>query len=264
MNLQEIEKHSYNIINEAGSHVLDIYRRYKRDNKLLVEIKSDETPVSEADKISNEILTTKLRHIYPVVSEEGQHHTQNETYFLIDPLDGTKEFINKNGEFCINVALVHQNRIVLGLINAPVFKLTYSAWKGGGIKKNGKRLIKRRTRSLVPKALASRYHNTKEFDIFCTKFGFKKYTSGSSLKFIKLIERHASIYPRFQGSSEWDIAPGVVLLQEMGGNIIDASFLTSGIKRELEFGKQSVQNPHFIAYASSSVLSLIDTTKNGQ
>lgn len=280
MRLKNIESSVISIMTLASQEVLKIYNQYemlldskdKRSKDLLnIKLKSDNSPFCIADIASHNILQKGLEKLYPVVSEEGMRYCSKETYFLIDPLDGSKEFINTNDEFCINVALIHKKEVVLGAIAVPTQNIIFSAFKGGGIRKNNKPFKLKSRKSILKKqkmhintkayALSSRYHSNASFDKFCKDFNFSKLVVGSSLKFIKLLRGEGSIYPRFQGSSEWDIAPAKIMLQEVGGDIIDAKIIHSSIYEELKFGKNKedggVRNPHFIAFANKNILKKI-------
>ena len=242
-------------------------------------LKSDSSPVTKADLESNALLTQELlaNSPYKVCSEEAildyEERKNLEYYWLIDPLDGTKDFLAKNGGFTINIALIHKNRPILGVVFAPAFGSLYMALEGFGsfkvqiesqkdstqsiqflstlqdlkdkkVRLNGERVAQES--ALI--ACDSMFHSTQETQDFIHKYNLKVQKYGSSLKICVLAEGKADIYPRFNGTSEWDIAACDIILQEAGGVILDCER-----KKPLEYNKQSVRNPYFIAFAKSQV-----------
>ena len=189
----------------------------------------------------------------PLLSEENKivlfEERKNWDYFwLIDPLDGTKEFIKKTDEFTVNIALIHKNTPVLGIVYAPVFKDIYYAKKGFGAYKNTQKLNsgkKQNTQKL--RVVASKSHlndKTKEFiESLKNKTQEIEFVSvGSSLKFCLLAEDKADIYPRFAPTMEWDTAAAHIIITETGGSIIDMN-----TKHNLEYNKPSLLNNSFLA-----------------
>ncbi|MDC3075269.1 3'(2'),5'-bisphosphate nucleotidase CysQ [Pelagibacteraceae bacterium] len=246
-----------NIAIDAGKEIQKVYKK-----SFNVEIKDDNSPITEADIRSNNLILNRLKSYspnVPILSEESlvgwQERKTWNSYWLIDPLDGTKEFIKKNGEFTVNIALIKNNSPIFGIIYAPAKSLLYYALKNYGAYKlitesnieSTKDFIKINSvkdKSNLTKVIGSRSHSNKDFDNWindnCNNFELIKI--GSSLKFCYLAESKASIYPRLGPTSEWDIAAGHIILEEAGGSIKDFN------KDILLYNtKESVINPNFIA-----------------
>lgn len=250
-------QHIVSIAKKAGDAILKIYAQ-----EFGVEKKSDNSPLTIADKNSNDIITQGLREFYPhipVISEESKqipHAVRKEwkRLWMVDPLDGTKEFINKNGEFTVNIALIEEGVPVLGVVYIPVTGLTYYATKGSGsfkIAEDGKttRLNDQRThyseKSKV-KVVASRSHLTDEVKAFIEnqKRQGKEVdfiSAGSSLKFCLVAEGQADVYPRFGPTMEWDTAAADIVAREAGLQVLHAE-----TKKPLVYNKEDLLNPWFI------------------
>ena len=243
---------------QAGS----IINKYYKINKE-VSFKEDKSPLTKADLESNKFIIqslTELDSSIPVLTEESliewsvrKHWSQ---YWLVDPLDGTKEFINQNNEFTVNIALIENHHPVLGVIYAPAFSTLYYAYRNNGshklfIEKNLdsisgsikiKTLRKKKTEHL--RVFESRSHSNVEFQKWVNE-NIKDYElikKGSSLKFCELAEGRVDLYPRFGPTSEWDIAAGHIILIESGGELESVDH-----EKILYNKKESVINPHFIA-----------------
>lgn len=219
-----------------------------------IQQKADDSPVTQADLAASEQLERGLPNIadYPVLSEENIPNSPEwktwETYWLIDPIDGTKHFINKTGEFCICIALIHQNRSVLGLIYAPS---TQTAW----IAQSGDTAVikyERSTRTTLPSQAASpttatisaKHLSDKMVTLLEPLGDYQWRTRGSALKYIDIIEGKASIYPKLWDTCEWDSAAGHCLVEVAGGQVL---CLEDG--ETLHYGQRdSLINPHFIAF----------------
>lgn len=240
-------------------------------------LKSDSSPVTKADLESNTLITQELlaNSPYKVCSEEAileyEERKNLEYYWLIDPLDGTKDFLAQNGGWTINIALIHSQRPILGVVYAPAFHQLFIAFKGFGsftfeveklknalktqtlnvlwLKKNKHKLsgdiIAQDTQIL---ACDSMFHSTQQTQEFFQKYNLKVQKYGSSLKVCALAEGKADIYPRFNGTSEWDTAACDIVLEETGGEMLDCE-----TKKPLAYNKPSVRNPYFIAFAKSQV-----------
>lgn len=256
---------------EAGKIINEIYQ-----TAFEVNTKADNTPVTIADKLSSQKIITHLKHHQiPIISEEEKFFSNDEmqnidTFFIIDPLDGTREFIKKNGEFTVNIALIENQEPVLGVIYAPAVQILYFALKHFGAYKTSDKNIGKI--SLHPEftldeilelsdklpiynlpnvytIITSRSHldektinyiddKRKEHSVIeCVKMG-------SSIKMCLLAEGKAHEYPRFGRTMEWDTAAAHAILKETGGNILDARFL-----QPLQYKKRNFENPDFIAYA---------------
>jgi 3'(2'), 5'-bisphosphate nucleotidase len=238
------------IAKKAGQEILKVY-----ETNFDVEKKSDSTPVTEADKRSEEII---LRSIsmgvtdkFPIISEEAfaindSPEIGNGPFWLVDPLDGTKEFINRNGEFTVNIALIESERPVLGVIHSPVSNQTYWGAAVGSFSKidnEEEKIISCRIASKNGlEAIVSRSHRLPEEDKLLSDYKIISETSaGSSLKFCRIAEGKADIYPRLGRTMEWDTAAGHAILHFAGGTItkLDGS--------PLLYAKSGFENPAFLA-----------------
>ena len=261
----EHEKNILEILNiaiDSGKEILKIY-----NDEIIVNSKEDKSPITQADINSNNLIFSRLKKLdqnTPILSEESLVKWENRKdwtrYWLIDPLDGTKEFINRNGEFTVNIALIENNYPIFGIIYSPVKSLLYYALKNKGcykIKTNSNlktlkdfnKININKEKKQTTKVIGSRSHSSKEFQIWIeNKFtNFELITIGSSLKFCILAEGKADIYPRLGPTSEWDIAAGHIILEEAGGKL-----KTIENKDILYNTKEDILNPHFIAYGNLS------------
>jgi 3'(2'), 5'-bisphosphate nucleotidase len=251
---------------DAGKEVNEVYQ----GKDFEVETKQDETPLTLADRKSHEIISGYLEKTdYPVLSEEGkdipyEKRRQWDYFWLVDPLDGTKEFIKKNGEFTVNIALVHQGTPILGVVFAPyVRELYFGARQFGAYKVEGmdEKLmgfedldelmkagnilpLKSERRKLV--VVASRSHMNDEtqsyIDGLMEKYGDAEFVSkGSSLKICMVAEGSADVYPRFAPTMEWDTAAGHAVALASGYPVTHQDGTTP-----LEYNKQELTNPYFI------------------
>lgn len=214
-----------NIAFESGKAVMDIYDNFKGDE---MEIKSDNSPLTLADKVSNKIIVESLRKYFPdyaILSEEEKDdlaRLEKDYCFIIDPLDGTKEFIKKNGEFTINIALAYKGESVMGVIYAPVLEELYFAEKGKGAwmkKRDGlPEMIQVSKRTTNLRAVASRSHLSEELRHLLEKNGITEFVAmGSSLKGCLVAKGEADIYFRHNPTMEWDTAAMQCIVEEAGG-----------------------------------------------
>ncbi len=254
---------------EAGKIIEDIYQ-----TKFDVDIKSDNTPVTLADRLSNKkIIELLCHHNISIISEEEKYQLENEnidTYFVIDPLDGTREFIKKNGEFTVNIAMVENKEPIMGVVYAPILQVLYFGLKHLGAYKiednEIKKLMIRDEFSLeeiielsdklpiynlpnVYTIVTSRSHLDDRTITYIDKkrkeHGIIEYIRiGSSIKMCMLAEGKAHEYPRFGRTMQWDTAAAHAILKECGGNILDVKHL-----QPLTYDKNNLENPDFIAYA---------------
>ncbi len=245
-----------NLVAEAGRRILEIYHSDFR-----VGFKEDDSPLTAADLASHHCLVEGLQAlstVYPVLSEESadlpfEERQTWETYWLIDPLDGTKEFVKRNGEFTVNVALIHQNQPVLGVVYAPALDTCYFASEGcGAYKRVGTGEPQQiYVRSQAPQRLAvvgSRSHQTEELAAFLSRLGEHDLKSiGSSLKLCWVAEGQADLYPRIGLTSEWDTAAAQCVVEEAGGALTDLKG-----QRLLYNTKASVLNPYFLVFGDKS------------
>ncbi|PIE44576.1 MAG: hypothetical protein CSA45_06345 [Gammaproteobacteria bacterium] len=218
-----------------------------------VFIKNDASPVTQADLDASEQLENDLPHIapYPVLSEENTpakpDWTTWETYWLIDPIDGTRHFINKTGDFCICIALIHRHRAVFGLLYQPTTQTAWLAQSGDtAVNKfvNGKAVSVTDSRPTQLTATLSSCLGTKTQQLMQSLPDYTWYRRGSALKYVDIIEGKATLYPKMWDTCEWDSAAGQCLLECCGGKVLrfdNGEALTYGMTDNLV-------NPHFIAY----------------
>ena len=240
------------IAEEAGQAILKIYQQ----DDFEVQIKSDQSPLTKADLASHHIITKALKKLtpeIPILSEEGEKLEGNiDTFWCVDPLDGTKEFIKKNDEFTVNIALIDQHQPILGVIHIPVVNQTFMGLKGeGAFKKQNNQtqaLIKQTGESHSPSIFAvSRSHFNEKTKTFINFHQARTIPAGSSLKLTLLAEGKADAYPRFGPTSLWDMAAGHAILKETGGEIhtLDQQPLVYNINRIL--------NPDLIAFRDKNL-----------
>ena len=251
-----------NVINIAFS-AGEVALKYYGDTSFTK--KDDDSPLTKADIESNRIITNNLRGIssFKINSEEDvldYCKRANEEYlWLIDPLDGTKDFISKNNEWTINIALLKYDTPILGVVYAPALKKMYFATHKNGAYLledsnniyNAKKIDSYNNTSEII-ALDSRFHSTKNVDNFIKKYKLTKHTLGSSLKICSIAEGKADIYPRFNGTKEWDTAASDMILRESGGIMLD--FTT---KKQLLYNKQNIKNNYFIVFSKSQINKII-------
>ena len=244
------------IARKAGEAIIKVYRSTDFEQKL----KLDESPVTAADLASEKVINTGLTSIedlYVIVSEESREvpyadRASAKRLWVVDPLDGTKEFIKRNDEFCVCIALVEAGRPVLGIIHAPVTGLSYSAIKGHGVTvkdSDGKvrqLSLKPQSRNAGTPNLrfgVSRSHLNQDTLDYLSRFVDPvKTPMGSALKFCAIAEGQMDAYPRFGPTMEWDTAAGDVLVHETGGQLIHAE-----TGEPLTYNKPNLLNPYFIA-----------------
>ncbi len=250
---------------DAGEEILKIY-----DSSISVEYKDDNSPLTQADKNSHNLIEKSLKSLYdyPVLSEEGKDIPYSirknwEYFWLIDPLDGTKEFIKRNGQFTVNIALIHKNKPVLGVVYAPVLDVLYYGGEDIGAFKIEKGLKKKliqmeRNSKDEINVVASKSHLNEETKAFIKKLEkiYKKVNTvsiGSSLKICLVAEGKADIYPRLAPTMEWDTAAAHAVLNAAGGKIFDFSdYENKEIDQlkslpELKYNKENLLNPYFVA-----------------
>lgn len=220
--------------------------------------KADRSPITEADLLSHKILTKAISLLdprIPIISEENKSFddiSQSEHYWVIDPLDGTKEFIAKNGEFTINVALVKHKYPVIGLVMVPVFGQLYHAVYGRGAycedkfaNKNKITATHYNEKQKGLKVLCSRSHLNEETEDYINRFKDPKIIKkGGSMKFMDIAGGRAHIYPRFGPTMEWDTCAPQIIVEEAGGSLIDQT-----TNQRMEYGKAKFLNNYFVVYA---------------
>lgn len=237
------------ITREAGALIMEIYQ-----SDFEVRGKQDASPVTEADEKAERLILERLKVLQPqtpIVSEEaaaaGYVPEMGQRFWLVDPLDGTKEFINRNGEFTVNIALIENGSPVLGVVFAPALDRMYAGARGLGawLEVGGKRQVIecRAIPSDGMDVVASRSHGDAEaLDQFLNGRLVRSLKSaGSSLKICLVAAGEADLYPRLGRTMEWDIAAGHAVLVAAGGQI---HALNGEV---LQYGKQDLSNPHFYA-----------------
>ncbi|WP_251621968.1 3'(2'),5'-bisphosphate nucleotidase CysQ [Odoribacter lunatus] len=257
MQIKENINQILEIIENAGKNLLELYEKQELD----IEMKVDATPVTEADRSSNEILNHDLKALYPhipIISEESNLPDYNtrkkwEYFWLVDPLDGTKEFIYKNGRFCINIALIQNGQPVFGMINNVRDNEIIWAYKNDKcyIKKDGvcSELPLNKSTGSKLKMVVSRFNMTEaEFeyiDYLQSKgYSIELIPLGASAKQAEIAKGLADIYPKFGRCYEWDSAAGQVIVETAGGMVVNPKDYST-----LQYNKESMENPPFIMFS---------------
>lgn len=243
----------------AGKAILEIY-----EAGIDVRLKADQSPVTDADQKAEAIILSWLENYFPVipvVAEESVAagrvpNIEGKAFFLVDPLDGTKEFVNRHDDFTVNIALIDKGNPVLGVVYAPALGVVYSAEAGRAEKfivtpafqMEERLIIGCRSHGDRLTAIGSRSHNSEETESFLSKHRIAGYSAiGSSLKFCLLAEGLADIYPRFSRTMEWDTAAGDAILRAAGGETLTMQ------GTPLTYGKQGqgndvdFANPFFVS-----------------
>lgn len=242
------------IAKEAGDAIMQIYKcdfkvRYKQDN----------SPLTLADKKANEIIERGLNKLlinFPILSEESKEITYKERkhwdyFWLVDPLDGTKEFIKKNDEFTVNIALIYKNTPVLGVVYVPALDVCYWAKQDEGAFKNNKKLpLKTERQKETYKIAASRSHISNETQAFINAIDINKQKEliliGSSLKICLVAEGEVDIYPRLGLTMEWDTGAAHAIIKESKMSLMEYS--KNGDVQEFKYNKPSLLNNPFIVF----------------
>lgn len=236
---------------QAGKAIMEVY-----ETAFEVEHKEDDSPLTAADRASHEIICTGLARLdpqLPVLSEESPPEELAERrswqqYWLVDPLDGTKEFVKRNGEFTVNIALIDNHRAVLGIVRAPALDLEYvGATAAGAWARRGNDPAQAITTAVEPseplRVVGSRSHPSGALATYLERLGpHELKPMGSSLKICLVADGQADVYPRLGPTSEWDTAAAQAVLESAGGNMISLD------GRDLRYNtKESLLNPHFLA-----------------
>ena len=239
------------IAKDAGDAIMKIY-----DKDFTVDYKDDKSPLTEADTRSNEIICQALTKAYPqipLLSEENKEvpyevRKEWEYYWCIDPIDGTKEFIKKNGEFTVNIALIHKDTPVLGVVYAPALGDMYKAKKDSGAFKNDQRLPLEvnETPEKSLRVVASKSHLSEETQAFIDEVAqdtemIEQVSKGSSLKLVMVAEGSADIYPRLAPTMEWDTAAADAVVRES----VKMTYQYNN-ENPLIYNKENLLNPWFI------------------
>jgi 3'(2'), 5'-bisphosphate nucleotidase len=249
------------IARAAGRRILDVYER-----GFSVEQKEDRSPLTEADRAAHELICEKLEQLtpgVPVLSEESakvdyEKRAEWKRFWLVDPLDGTKEFINRNGEFTVNIALIEAGVPVLGVVYAPVLGVVYAGTADEGAfreEADGRRTpIRVTTPHQRPvRVVGSRSHAGDSLGAYLARLeeqlgSHQMVSMGSSLKLCLVAEGKADLYPRLGPTSEWDTAAAQAVVEAAGGQVTDLQL------RPLRYNsKDSLLNPHFLVFGDPGV-----------
>jgi 3'(2'), 5'-bisphosphate nucleotidase len=240
----------------AGDAILDVY-----GTNFDVEAKADESPLTRADMASHNIIAAGLARLdphTPVISEEGglpdfRERGQWPRYWLIDPLDGTKEFIKRNGEFTVNIALIDTHAPVFGVVHVPVTGVTYvgepgrGAWRQRGDQPPEPISVSSDTPARA-RVVGSRSHQSAAVADWLARIGdYDIVAMGSSLKFCVVAEGGADVYPRLGPTSEWDTAAAQAVVEAAGGSVVTLDGEPLAYNR-----KADILNPHFMVIGSRS------------
>ena len=240
----------------AGSEIMTVYA-----HDFAVTLKDDHSPLTAADLAAQRVISAGLAGIRPHLPQLSEESAPEETaarrqwqsLWLIDPLDGTREFVNRNGEFTVNIALVHEHQAVLGVVYAPAAGLLYAAARGAGawlIDAQGRHAALQAAPQAAepPRILASRSHRGASLDALLVRLGAHTLVSvGSALKFGYLAAGHADCYPRLSPTSEWDTAAGQAVAEAAGARVVglDGAPLRYNARATL-------LNPSFLCWADDS------------
>ncbi|TXH68143.1 MAG: 3'(2'),5'-bisphosphate nucleotidase CysQ [Thiothrix sp.] len=257
MDLEELTLAVVDIAQAAGQAILQVYE----SADFTIEQKDDHSPLTAADLASHDIIVEALQVLtphYPILSEESAalsfaERSQWHTYWLVDPLDGTREFIKRNGEFSVLIALIHQHEPVLGVVHAPVLHKTWYASLGNGAylispAKETEDLQVREPSETVT-VVGSRSHAGDSLAEFLKQLPhYELISMGSILKACLVAEGKADIYPRLGATSEWDTAAAQIIVEEAGGTLQDLQ------GEALRYNtKESLLNPHFIVRGNNNL-----------
>jgi len=257
IDLKHLLDGAIDLAKEAGERIMTIYNR-----EFSVQRKDDNSPLTEADMAAHAVIDDGLEVLapeYPLLSEESaaiafEDRARWEYYWLVDPLDGTREFIKRNGEFTVNIALIHDHRAILGVVYAPALGVCYYAAQGlGAYKQEGDAPakpihVRSKCRDRIVVA-GSRSHRGESLNRFLENLGEHELLSmGSALKSCLVAEGAADIYPRLGPTSEWDTAAAQCIVEEAGGQ------LTKTDMQVLSYNtKENLLNPHFFVFGDTSV-----------
>ena len=239
---------------EAGRAILEVYA-----SSFSVQEKADSSPLTEADLRSEKLILAGLRRIapeIPVLSEETGQSAWSvrrnwSRLWVVDPLDGTKEFVQRNGEFTVNIALVDNHRPVLGIVHAPALERDYFACEGIGAFRSdaqaaGRPIRVARRGSGAVRVVGSRSHRGSSLDAFLASVGAHELVEvGSSLKLCLVAEGSADVYPRLGPTCEWDTAAGQCVLEQAGGQVLKLD------GEPLEYNREDTLNPNFVGFGDA-------------
>jgi len=241
------------IVAKAGEMIMEVY-----NTDFEVDYKEDKSPVTIADKRASDFICAEISKLskYPIVCEETFSQVEKyKTYWLVDPLDGTKEFIRKGTDFTVNVALIKNGKTISGFVYVPMTKELYYSYSNAGAYKlqfdvitkeaiiNCKNITQLHVRDVPEQitVMTSKSHMNQETLDYISNYNVKDtFACGSSLKFLMIAEGKADLYPRLGLTSEWDTAAAHSIVKEAGGQVVDLQ------GRELRYNKNNILNPFFI------------------
>jgi 3'(2'), 5'-bisphosphate nucleotidase len=254
MNLKELIEPIVALAIDAGQAILEVYA-----TDFDVQSKDDESPLTQADLAAHRCIVARLAELtpnIPIISEESglpsfDERGQWDRYWLIDPLDGTKEFVNRNGEFTVNIAFIESHQPLFGVVHVPVHGKTYIGCEGHGAElREGKSrtpIHVADTSGSPVRIVGSRSHRGSSLDAFLDKLGESDMLPmGSSLKFCVIAEGRADIYPRLGPTSEWDTAAAQAVVEQAGGQVVELD------GNPLSYNaKSDILNPWFVVTGPS-------------
>jgi 3'(2'), 5'-bisphosphate nucleotidase len=245
---------------EVGHRIMNLY-----DSSYVVEEKSDGSPLTIADRIAHNFICDQLRTLtpnMPLLSEESvgidiEERLIWKRFWLVDPLDGTKEFISRNGEFTVNIAMIEEGHPILGVVHAPAKKLTYFAASEQGAWRQledcvPEKIMTKQYHGGAARMVSSRSHASKMVERFRraletrSRQPVQQLAMGSSLKFCLVAEGRADVYPRLGATSEWDTGAAHCVVEEAGGSILRCD------SKRLTYNKCDLRNPWFVAMGDST------------
>lgn len=256
LDLKALCEQCVEIAREAGEKILEVY-----NSEYSIQEKDDKSPLTDADLAAHNIIVKRLSTLtpdIPVLSEESAKLPFEErqswtTYWLVDPLDGTREFIKRNGEFTVNIALIQNHKSIIGVIHVPVLDVDYFGWKHGGsfkIENRGesKTISVRKQAGEKLVVAGSRSHGSEQMQAYMKNLGDSDLLSmGSSLKFCLVAEGRADLYPRLGLTSEWDTAAAHCIVEQAGG------YVTKTDMSPLDYNtKDSLLNPFFFVFGDNN------------
>lgn len=251
--MQDLLNSVIEIAKQAGKEILKVYRSDDFD----VELKGDNSPLTRADINAHNLIVAALEKLtpeIPILSEESKTIPYDErskwtSFWMVDPLDGTREFVNRNDEFTVNIALLENNKPVLGVVHIPVLDISYSAAKNLGAFVDGNAIKVNTSIDKVVKILASKSHLSSETKMLLDKiendYELEILNKGSALKLCYVADGQADFYPRLGPTMEWDTAAAQVVVEQAGGVVstVDAE--------PLKYNKENLLNPFFIVASSA-------------
>ena len=250
--LDKVLEDLVDISRKAGNEILDVYK-----DSFEITLKEDLSPLTDADRRANTVITSMLESLYPeipILSEEGKEIDYSERnnwnlFWLVDPLDGTKEFVKRNGEFTVNIALIKDGLPIAGIVYAPTKETYWYGAEGLGSYKMSEnfppiRISVENNIDSPIRIVSSRSHPSPKLELYLSRFDDHEIVNmGSSLKICLVADSSAHIYPRLGPTMEWDSGAGHAVLKFAGGELINRE-----TGEELVYNKEILKNPDFICY----------------